>query len=70
MLADRRLRDDNLYAQVRGAERGAAPGTAGVGTRGSAGTPDSPGDCRGLWARQGLSLGNPQSDGIDTTVLV
>lgn len=45
MLADKHLRNDNLYAQVRGVEGAAAPGTTGVGTRGSAGTPDSPGDC-------------------------
>lgn len=36
ILEDRLLRSDNLYAQVRGVEGEAAPGTAGVGVRGSA----------------------------------
>ena len=61
MLADRRLRNDNLYAQVRGVEGGAAPGTAGVGT------------LLGLLrpvGRAGLLSWDPQSDGTDTVVLV
>lgn len=65
MLADRRLRDDNLYAQVR-ERRGEQPGEPlgwGQGIR--PGPLTLLGTAEACGPGQGLSLGNPQSDGID-----